>query len=267
MYNKIYTELIIDAVKQIGKHFLVDFRKNKIPTNKEEFFRQLDKIETTCFDFLKPIIDRAHPNIPWAADDELNGDSQLKPEKYREYWLCDTMDGAVQYIQHLQGWTINLVLVRDGKPFFSVIYDPVADELFSAQDSNGAFLNGVKISKDIKMDPEIMVAVFEYGHQARKINDYDSRIGKNVAGLIKNFGVVRNYGPHALQIAYVGAGRIDLFLQEDLDTHNWLAGILIAKEAGALILTSEGRTWAWGTQSLLVAKKDIATYYLETFNS
>jgi myo-inositol-1(or 4)-monophosphatase len=64
-------------------------------------------------------------------------------------------------------------------------------------------------------------------------------------------------------LAYVGAGRIDLFVQEDLDTYNWIAGLLIAKEAGAAILTAAGKPWEWGSESVLAAPKNIAEKYLQ----
>jgi len=82
--------------------------------------------------------------------------------------------------------------------------------------------------------------------------------------MLDKFGVVRNYGPHALQLAYVAAGRIDLFVQHDLDTHNWLAGILIAQEAGAEILSANGTPWQWGDQSLLAGTSKTISTYLNT---
>jgi myo-inositol-1(or 4)-monophosphatase len=52
--------------------------------------------------------------------------------------------------------------------------------------------------------------------------------------------------------------------QFGLDTYNWLAGLLIAKEAGADILNSAGRPWTWGDDSLFVAAPDIAEEFLKT---
>ncbi|RYF50992.1 MAG: inositol monophosphatase family protein, partial [Cytophagaceae bacterium] len=54
----------------------------------------------------------------------------------------------------------------------------------------------------------------------------------------------------------------DLFLQQDLDTHNWLAGLLIAQEAGALIRSSDGKPWQWGSPSLLVGTPSAVDTFL-----
>lgn len=72
-----------------------------------------------------------------------------------------------------------------------------------------------------------------------------------------------NYGPHGLQLAQIGCGCIELFYQEGLDTYNWLAGILIAREAGATVLTASGQPWQWGDESLLVAAPGVAEKFLQ----
>jgi len=246
---------IHDAVRKAGNNFLKDYKQKAIPQKREEFLRELDDIDTKCLSSLKADLALDFPNIAWHIGDEFDAESQKKPAEVNEYWLCDAMDGAVQYLQHIAGWTINLVLVRNGEPYISVIFDPLANEMFWAKEGAGAFMNDKPLAPSTKTDFDLMLAVFEYGHQEKSTNNLNQKIGESVAELIKTFGIVRNYGPHGLQLAYMGAGRIDLFIQHDLDTYNWLAGILIAKEAGAEILTTDGKPWKWGSESLIVATK------------
>jgi myo-inositol-1(or 4)-monophosphatase len=262
MKTDIDIPLIIDATTRVGKLYLKDYKKKPIPQTMEQLVNQLKEMEAVCFSSLKDSLAIEFPDIPWVADDEFDTDGQRKPAQIPEYWLCDTMDGAVQYVQHLPGWTINLVLIRNGQPYISVIYDPLADEVFWAKDGAGAFLNGIAIVPSQKSDVSIMMTVFEYGHQDKTNNNLNQKIGASLTDLLDDFGIVRNYGPHGLQLAYIGAGRIDLFLQEDLDTHNWLAGMLIAKEAGAVILNTNGQPWIWGDENLLVATKGAADKFI-----
>jgi myo-inositol-1(or 4)-monophosphatase len=266
MQNEINIPIILDAVKKIGTIFLNAYKQKPIPQNKEELLNQLDYIDELCLNALKEDLAIEFPNTPWFIGDEFDSESQKNPNKEKEYWLCDAMDGAIQYIQHIAGWSINLVLVRDGKPYFSVILDPLANEIFWAKEGEGAFMNDTKLQLSNKKDKSIMVAVFEYGHQDKSTNNLNEKMGSTLTHLLQNFGIVRNYGPHGLQLAYVGAGRIDLFVQEDFDTFNWLAGILIAKESGAAILTTDGNPWQWGSESLLVAKKETAQIFLNQTN-
>lgn len=263
MQQEIDVQKINDSVKKVGDLFLKKYKQNAIPESIKELIRKLDDIDELCISSLKADLALTFPDTPFLIGDEFDTEAQRRPDENPEYWLCDAMDGAIQYLQHIPGWTINLALIRNGQPYFSVIYDPLSDELFWAKDGEGAFMNDKKIQLGNKKDFASMIAVFEYGHQDKSNNNLIQKTGATITNLLENFGVVRNYGPHGLQLAYVGAGRIDLFIQEDLDTFNWLAGILIAKEAGAEILTTEGNPWYWGSESLLVAKKEAAQKYLQ----
>lgn len=262
MEKDINIPLILDAVKRAGNIFLENYKKNSIPENKSQLFAQLNDIDERCMAVLKADLSDEFPETPWNIGDEFDRDGQKQPLEIPEYWLCDAMDGAIQYLQHIPGWTINLVLIRNGQPYFSVIYDPLAQEIFWAQESRGAFMNGEPIKPAAKTDKEVMLAVFDYGHQEPAIPGFNQKHGAAVTDLLNQFGVVRNYGPHGLQLSYVGAGRIDVFYQLGLDTYNWLAGLLIAKEAGADMLNSNGQLWTWGDESLLVAAPGIAQQFI-----
>ena len=128
-------------------------------------------------------------------------------------------------------------------------------------------MNDKPIKPIIKTDTDVMLAIFEYGHQQSPISGFNQKHGAAVMDLLNKFGVVRNYGPHGLQLAYIGAGRIDVFHQLGLDTYNWLAGILIAKEAGADILNANAKAWKWGDDSLVVSAPGIAERFMPTLQN
>lgn len=266
MRTDIDYQRIMGKVREVGTLFLSDFRKKAIPQTTDSFMADLASIETRSLDALQERINPIASGIAWVDDNEFDGESQRTPAPMAQYWLCDTMDGAVQYIQHLAGWTINLVLIQQGRPHFAVVYDPLQDELFWALEGQGAYLGQTKLQLNRKTDPLHMLAVWEYGHQLKTDAHWQTKSEKAFSALLGAFGVVRNYGPHGLQLAYVGAGRIDLFLQMDLDTHNWLAGLLIAQEAGALILSSDGKPWTWGTPGLLVGTSPAVNTFLTATN-
>jgi len=266
MQQQLNIPLLTQSVKEVGQLFLAGFRSAPVPQTMDEFMEALINIESRCFDALHQRIDMDYPDIPWVDDDEFTADTQRQPANYEQYWLCDTMDGAIQYLQQIPGWTINLVLIRHGQPGFSVIYDPLTDELFWAAAGEGAFLNDHRIQVSSKQSGKNMLAVWEYGHQLKKDTAWQEKSAAVTNILLDKFGVVRNYGPHGLQLAYIGAGRVDLFLQSDLDTHNWLAGMLIAKEAGATVLTIQGEPWQWGHESLLAGTSYAIDNFFNTNN-
>lgn len=258
-------QLVLNAVRQIGDLFLEEYRQTPFPQDMATLQQQLTRIDERCLPALKEALIPTFPNTPWLIGDEFDSVGQKQSLDLPEYWLCDAMDGAIQYLQHVPGWTINLVLINAGNPYLSVVYSPLEADLFWAERGKGAFLNGKAIQPSTKTDPSVMLAVVEYGHQdeANPTPDLNQQVGTAVTRLLDHVGIVRNYGPHGLQLAWVGAGRIDLFYQPGLDTFNWLAGLLIAQEAGAKVLNTEGQPWQWGDDSLLVMAPSVETAILK----
>lgn len=265
MQSDIPVPPVLEAVRRAGDLFLSEYKQVPIPQDRAGLLNQLQRIDDRCLASLKADLVPLLADTPWFIGDEFDSAGQQQPLDWPQYWLCDAMDGAIQYLQHLPGWSINLVLIRAGRPYLSIIYAPLEGELFWARQGAGAFLNDVPIKPSSKTDYSVMLATFDYGHQdeADPTPDLNRQIGKAVTALLDQFGIVRNYGPHGIQLASVGAGRIDLFYQQGLDTFNWLAGLLIAQEAGADILTTDGRPWTWGENSLLVAAPGVALPFLQ----
>lgn len=265
MQPTIDVPLVLNAVRRAGQFFLARYKQTAIAQDETTLTTLLADIDDRCLTFLQTDLLAAFPETPWIIGDEFDSSGQKKPLDLPEYWLCDAMDGAIQYLQHLPGWTINLVLIRDGSPYLSVIYAPLEGELYWARKGAGAFINDTPIKPSTKTNRRMMLAVFEYGHQDKNnlVPHLNQQIGAAVTTLLDNFGIVRNYGPHGLQLASVGAGRIDLFYQLGIDTFNWLAGILIAQEAGADVLNTFGQPWTWGDDSLVVAAPGVAQKLLD----
>ncbi|RPD45726.1 inositol monophosphatase family protein [Hymenobacter sediminis] len=257
------TATIHAAMRAAGDLFLPDFRRLPVPQTMDELQARLASIEARCLAALQEPLAAAFPSTPWLAADEfaLSADPTNLPA---EYWLCDAMDGAIQYVQQLPGWTINLVLMQQGEPAFAAIYDPLAQELFWAQAGAGAFVNETPLRPSTKQEPGTMVAVFEHTHGLDKDIRLRQQVGQSLEQLLGSYGVVRNYGPHGLQLAYVGAGRLDVFLQVGRDLENWLPGLLIAQEAGADLLTAKGHPWHWAADSLLVSAPGLGASFLQS---
>lgn len=262
MANALNTPAILAALRHTGDLFLPAFRRTAIPQDMATFSQQLADIEARCLADLQGQLASDFPTTPWLSADFSDlapGEQPAAPE----YWLCDAMDGAIQYLQHLPGWTINLVLMRAGQPQFAAIYDPLAQELFWAQAGGGAFVNETPLRPSAKRDAAITVAVFEHSHGLAEDPALLTRVSSGVRQLLHDFGVIRNYGPHGLQLAYVGAGRLDVFLQEGRDVENWLPGLLIAQEAGADVSTSDGQPWQLAADSLLVTAPGLGARFAQ----
>jgi fructose-1,6-bisphosphatase/inositol monophosphatase family enzyme len=77
------------------------------------------------------------------------GESVVDPSEHR-VWIIDPLDGTVNYANGIPVFCVSIGLVVGGLPVLGVIYDPVRDELFSAQAGLGARLDGSPIRHPAK---------------------------------------------------------------------------------------------------------------------
>ncbi|MGW3247419.1 inositol monophosphatase family protein [Streptomyces sp. NPDC001070] len=212
------------------------------------FRRALDAIEAPLVAVLRERLDALRPGVPWAA--ELD---ERVPDR-GEVWVVDAIDGAVQYLQGLPQFCVNLALVRDGEPVAAALHAPLLGETCTAAAGEGAARDGVRISPSMKTDPA--AAVLATSHPpflAAREPGLAEPTGRALAAVLPHVGAVRNLGPTSWQLADVAAGRLDGFWQLGRDDANLLGGVLIAREAGAVATDLHGLPWRAGATSVLVA--------------
>src|SRR3954454_2372055 len=56
-------------------------------------------------------------------------------------WIVDPLDGTTNFLHSIPQFAISIALEREGTIVAGVIYNPVNDDLFTAERGKGAFLN------------------------------------------------------------------------------------------------------------------------------
>jgi len=170
-----------------------------------------------------------------------------------EAWVVDAIDGAVQYLQGLPHWCVNIALVREGVPVIAVLHSTVQSETYTAVAGGGAARNGLAVRPSQKTElPVALIATSQPPFVAKDPGDVE-RAGRSLSAVLATAGAVRNFGPTSWQVAEVASGRIDAFWQYGLDDGNLLGASLVAREAGASVTNVLGQPWHAGARSILVA--------------
>jgi myo-inositol-1(or 4)-monophosphatase len=152
-------------------------------------------------------------------------------------WVVDPLDGTTNFLHGLPHFAISIG-VKAGKDIIAgIVLDPVKDELFWAEKGQGAFLNDrrLRVSSRKKMADCILAT----GIPFVGIADHDKFLTE-VAEVMTVSAGIRRYGAAALDLAYVAAGRFDGFWERNLSEWDIAAGIIIAREAGALVSQLDG---------------------------
>jgi myo-inositol-1(or 4)-monophosphatase len=165
---------------------------------------------------------------------EENGASTVGQDGYR--WIVDPLDGTTNYVHGLRQFCVSIALERHGKLLAGVVYDPSADECFSAAAGQGATLNGrpLQVSGVRELSQALVAASFppRVGREHPSIAEF--------LNVMERAQAVRRMGSSALNLCYVAAGRLDAYWASDTKTWDVAAGWLLVREAGGGVVGRHG---------------------------
>lgn len=215
------------------------------------------EVDVACEKAIIDIIHSRHPNH--AILSEEAGQVAAPEVGDNDYtWIIDPLDGTNNYAVELPFWCVSVALAHGKQPVVAAIYDPTHDELYTAVEGGGAFLNGqpIRVNKPAGMR-ETMVAC-DIGY-----DEVLSRRSLDVTGQVRPLvRRIRVLGSAVLAIAYVAAGRLDLFFHLNLKPWDVAAALLLVREAGGCGLTFDGAEGNAFSHELIAACPDLAEEFL-----
>ena len=143
-------------------------------------------------------------------------------------WVVDPIDGTSNFIRDLGASAISVGLVKNGAPYMGVIYQPYRDEMYYAERGKGAYMNGKQI--------HVSENDFKHSHLCAAASLYNKDLAQPCFNIIQKVYYqsddFRRFGSAAVEMAYLAAGRIELFFEIRLFPWDVAAGIVLIKEAG-----------------------------------
>ena len=151
-------------------------------------------------------------------------------------WYIDPLDGTTNYAHGMPIFCVSIAYACEGELELGVVYDPLRDEMYSAQRGKGAWLNGeaIHVSDVSELVQSLMVTGFAYDEWVIRTNL------ENFAHFSRLTQAVRRLGSAALDFCYLAAGRMDAYWEMALQPWDSAAGGLIAREAGAVVTAMDG---------------------------
>lgn len=193
----------------------------------------------------RAVVERLRADFPEATF--LGEEGGLQSGTSRERWIIDPLDGTTNYAHGYPLFCVSIAFERDGEVIAAVVYAPAMNECFVAQRGGGATLNErpIAVSEIASMSESLVCTGFQPARYERNMRYFDAA-SQMTQG-------VRRDGSAALNLAYVAAGRFDLFWEFDLHPWDTAAGSLIVREAGGRISTIENEDWTLESESVLAS--------------
>ncbi|SFV31846.1 myo-inositol-1(or 4)-monophosphatase [Devosia crocina] len=170
---------------------------------------------------------------PWGLTGEEFAPAQGADD---HHWLVDPIDGTTNFLNG-QHYTITIALRRGSETICGLVYNPVADEMFTAIKGEGAYLNGERLQ--VSGQTDIATMCIGTGLPTPNLSLYPSAYAR-LDAIRAPIGAVRIVGSAANSCAYVACGRLTGYYEETgfVDT---AAGILLVEEAGGIVTDWWGR--------------------------
>lgn len=154
-------------------------------------------------------------------------------------FIVDPLDGTTNFMHGIPLFCISIGLEREGEMVAGVVYNPISDELFTAEKGKGAFLNDkrrLRVAARKKLSDSVIATGIPHlgrpGHSGFMTEM--QTVMAEVSGL-------RRTGSAALDLAWTAAGRFDGYWERNLQPWDLAAGIVLVREAGGIVVDCDGR--------------------------
>lgn len=216
------------AAKLIQKSYgKVSSFENKRPSDLKDFLTTVDR---QAENLIIAEIQKSFPNHG------IWGEESGKVKKGEEYmWVIDSIDGTKNFVRGLEQFAISIGLVKGGKPRIGVIYNPLEQMFFWAVAGEGTFSDKKEIH--ISQTQKLKNACISLNlGKTKQIREFSLKALKSLSNIVP---IIRIQGSTAYTITQLVQGKFDA-LVDNGDFWDWVASIVIVKEAGGMVSTWKG---------------------------
>lgn len=188
-----------------------------------------ERAERTLFQELS----KARPGYGFLMEE--GGDVPGSDASHR--WIIDPLDGTTNFLHGLPLFCISVALERDGQIVAGVVFNPITDELYTAERGKGAYLNDRRLRVAARKTLADCVISTGIPHRGRP---RPQRFLREAELLMAEVAGLRRTGSAALDLAWTAAGRVDGYWEHDIQAWDMAAGLLLVREAGGFVTDARG---------------------------
>lgn len=205
---------------------------------------------------VREFLNKMTPNTDFLGEEEA---SSTRLDSDRDVWTLDPVDGTSNFAHGIPLYAISLALVRQGEPIVASIVAPVLGLHYVAAKGRGAFGNGVQLqvsNADSLSESVVSIGDYAVGDHSASKNERRLRLTALLAERVER---VRMFGSAALDLAWVAEGRTDATIILANKPWDTAAGVLLAREAGALVIDATGKTHNFTSTATIAVSPGIGT--------
>ncbi|GMA62304.1 inositol monophosphatase [Alicyclobacillus fastidiosus] len=278
----------LEAALEAGDYFKSRFATELVVKTKSSIADLVTDVDPYCEQLIRTRIHRSFEAHQVLGEESVEPGREASERATRAVaqepalWIVDPLDGTTNYVNAIPLSVVSIAFASRGELQVGVIYDPYREEVFYAQKGSGARLAsradvvewlgratadrqtdrpGMKLS--VSSVTEMRRAVVSTGMPMRHV-DRDV-MTQRVMRLVLEAKSLRTLGAAALHLAYVAAGRIDMFWEYELNAWDVAAGVLLIREAGGVVKDLHGGEYALLTRDIVASgRQETADHIVAT---
>jgi myo-inositol-1(or 4)-monophosphatase len=208
-------------------------------------------------------LQRARPGYPILTEESGLVDGPDKSHRF----IVDPLDGTTNFLHGIPHFAISIALEREGQLVSGVIYNPITDELFTAERSHGAYLNDKRLRVAARKELKTCLSATGIPFLGRGTAEEHEGFMKELRAVTDATPGIRRFGSAALDLAWVAAGRYDAYWEHGLKAWDLAAGILMVREAHGVVTDFKGGERMLQSGDILVANEHLHPQLLKLLKS
>jgi myo-inositol-1(or 4)-monophosphatase len=221
--------VMVAAARRAARGLLRDFGEvEKLQVSIKGAGDFVSRADTRAEAVIRDALMTARPNYGWLGEES----APVRGADPTRRWIVDPLDGTTNFLHGQPHWAVSIALQHKGEIVAGVIYDPVKDEIFTAEKGQGAWLNDTRMR--VSGRARLQEALFATGLPFGTRPGLPAMLG-DLARVLPRTAGVRRFGSAALDMAYVAAGRVEGFWERGVFAWDLAAGLVILREAGGLV--------------------------------
>ena len=232
-----HINVMVTAVQKAAKGLIRDFGElEHLQVARKGLGDFVSAADERSEEILLEVLGKSRPDYHFITEETGIIDSNAQSEFT---WIIDPLDGTMNFLHGFPHFCITVGLRHQDAIIAAVTYDPLRDELFTAEKGQGAFVNKRRLRVGGRHALEQAMMSFVYAHQENL--DMHQRIMRWVSTMTPQVGSHLRTGSCALDLAYVASGRLDAACTWGMKPWDIAAGILLVSEAGGFVTTHKSQ--------------------------
>ncbi len=231
-----YLNIAIKAAREAGQIIMqATDRLHDIAISEKSAQNFVTEVDYAAEQRIIQTLHDAYPNHAILAEESGHSRHENSDDEY--LWIIDPLDGTLNFIHGYPCFAVSIALRYKGRLAAAVIYDPVRQDLFTAEQGAGAQKNNQKIR--VSKRAHLRETILATGSPSRAHTNKDAHFDtfKKLDGICCG---IRHSGSAVLDLAHVASGQLDGIWRAHLKPWDMAAGALLIKEAGGLVSDFNG---------------------------